>query len=100
MLRNFRIQKTSNKSNVPADSDNNGPYVGKRIKQNLKNISFDDDSDEDVEWTKKSNKANPDYFPVSNLENLSRKILPKRQVAPTKIVINDDSEDDWDNMHQ
>ena len=99
MLRNFRIQKSSNKK--ISDAENNGPYVGKRIRQNLKNISFDDDSDEDVEWTKKSNKANnPDYCSVTNLENLSRKILPKRQVAPTKIVINDDSEDDWDKMHE
>lgn len=52
MLRNFRIQKSSTNNKI-SDAENNGPYVGKRIRQNLKNISFDDDSDEDVEWTKK-----------------------------------------------
>ena len=95
MLKNFRIKKSS-EDTLLVDSGKKQLNVGKRIKQNLKNIIFDEDSDEDLDWTNKSTNPNNDNFRVSTIEHLGRKVLPRRQVAPTKIVINDDSENDWD----
>ena len=93
-MKNFRIKKTLKTSTLNGDPENNEPYVRKRIKQNLKNISFDDDSDEDVEWNKNSMKnTNPDFFSDPSLDLLPRKVLPKRQVAPSNMIINDDSDD-------
>jgi len=62
------------------------PYVGKRIKQNLQNIDFDEDSDDDREWNySHSDSDDPGDNIQMNLDQLSRKILPRRQVAPSKF---------------
>ena len=95
MLKNFRIKKSSEET-LSVDPGRKQLNVGKRIKQNLKNIVFEEDSDEDLDWTNKSTNPNHMNLTVSTIEPLGRKVLPRRQVAPTKIVINDDSEDDWD----
>ena len=52
------------------------------------------DTDEDEEWRHRSDSDEPgDPFEL-DLDNLSRKILPKRQVAPSKFTpdVNDDVE--------
>ena len=95
MLKKFRIKKCSEET-LSVDPGKKQLNVGKRIKQNLKNIVFEEDSDEDLDWTNKATNPNHMNFTVSTMEPLGRKVLPRRQVAPTKIVINDDSEDDWD----
>ena len=68
------------------------PYVGKRIKQNLQNINFDEDSDDDREWSQLHCSDSDDAGNINiqlDLHKLSRKVLPKRQVAPSKFTQDD-----------
>jgi len=72
------------------------PYIRKRIKQNLKNICFDDDSDEDGDWEMKNNR-DMKRSGRPNTSDPDLKILPKRRasglnVASFKEV---DSDEDW-----
>jgi len=72
----------------------NLPYVGKRIKQNLKDIDFNDDSEEDEDWIK-----DPEHKAASSRSVLRatptnlRMARPKRQVAPTNLSENVDNQD-------
>ena len=59
------------------------PYVGKRIKQNLQGINFDDDSEDDEDWIEQSEVDNDSSVSLLTLESTGpRKRLPKRRVAP------------------
>ena len=53
------------------------PYVGKRIKQNLQNINFDDDSEDDDDWSKKAKTDFADKIPSLN-KIKPRERLPRR----------------------
>merc|ERR1712058_26880 len=74
------------------------PYVGKRIKQNLQNINFDDDSEDDDDWSKRAKTDFADKIPSLN-KIKPRERLPRRQVAPTNLSekVQDDDEDN-DNL--
>ena len=68
------------------------PYVGKRIKQNLQNINFDEDSDDDREWSQLHYSDSEEAGNINiqlDLHKLSRKVLPKKQVAPSKFTQDD-----------
>ena len=58
------------------------PYVGKRIKQNLQGINFDDDSEDDEDWIKQSEVENDSSVSLTLESTGPRKRLPKRRVAP------------------
>ena len=75
------------------------PYVGKRIKQNLQNIDFDEDSEDDDDWSKKAKKDFADEIPSLN-KIKPRERLPRRQVAPTNLTekVQEMSEDDSDDL--
>jgi len=74
------------------------PYVGKRIKQNLQNINFDDDSEDDDDWSKRAKTDFADKIPSLN-KIKPRERLPRRQVAPTNLSekVQEMSDDDEDN---
>ena len=72
MLKNFRINRNQKNYNNSSNASSEDIYVGKRIKQNLHNIDFDDDSDEDTEWSRQSKNAQQDDL----LSSSSKKILP------------------------
>ena len=62
------------------------PYVGKRIKQNLKDIDFNDDSEEDEDWAKDpQHKSTSSRSVLKSTPNNLRANRPKRQVAPTNL---------------
>ena len=62
------------------------PYVGKRIKQNLKDIDFNDDSEEDEDWTKDpQHKSTSSRSVLKSTPTNLRTNRPKRQVAPTNL---------------
>ena len=61
------------------------PYVGKRIKQNLKDIDFNDDSEEDEDWTKDKHKSTSSRSVLKSAPTNLRTNRPKRQVAPTNL---------------
>ena len=61
------------------------PYVGKRIKQNLKDIDFNDDSEEDEDWTKDKHKSTSSRSVLKSTPTNLRNARPKRQVAPTNL---------------
>ena len=88
-LEHRKREESSRKRKLPL------PYVGKRIKQNLQNIDFDEDSDDDKEWSHLSCSESDDPGDDINfdLQKLSRKVLPKRQVAPSKFT---QDENDFD----
>jgi len=75
------------------------PYVGKRIKQNLQNIDFDEDSEDDDDWSKKAKKDFADEIPSLN-KIKPRERLPRRQVAPTNLTekVQEMSDDDSDDL--
>ena len=62
------------------------PYVGKRIKQNLQGINFDDDSEDDEDWIKQSEVDNDASISLMTLQSSGpRKRLPRRRVAPNNF---------------
>ena len=80
-LKSFRIEKSGRSDEENLTINHNLPYVGKRIKQNLRNISFDDDSDEDADW-----RVTAAAGEEEELLGVPRKVLPRRQVAPQKSL--------------
>ena len=66
-------------------------YYNGRIKQNLHNITFDDDSDEDVEWNptlddkKELAKEKKKSEPEKDLSNKKRKVDPLESQRVKKI---------------
>ena len=92
----FRIRKvreeTAEGSTENYVVENVENYVGKRIKQNLKNINFNDDSDDDMEWHEGLERDDVDLR-MPNINPLSRKTLPRRQVAPLLLLDDESGED-------
>jgi len=84
LLKNFRHK---NRPKSPEEEEIVAlPYVKKRIKQNLKGISFDDDSDEDADWKKQS---------LDEAE-IGRKKLPARSTRKLLDLISSESSSDED----
>ena len=75
------------------------PYVGKRIKQNLKDIDFNDDSEEDEDWTKDpQHKSTSSRSVLKSTPTNLRTNRPKRQVAPNLFPFN--SHDSSNTLHR
>merc|ERR1719180_151594 len=84
LLKNFRHRS---RPRPPEDEEMVAlPYVKKRIKQNLKGISFDDDSDEDADWKRKDLKET----------EMGRKVLPARSTRRLLDLISSESSSDGD----
>jgi len=85
LLKNFRHRS---RPRPPEDEEIVAlPYVKKRIKQNLKGISFDDDSDEDADWKRKD---------LNEFEKMGRKVLPARSTRKLLDLISSESSSDDD----
>ena len=66
------------------------PYVKKRIKQNLKGISFDEDSDSDSEWRRRERRGSRDG------QEAARKVLPARSTRRLVDLISSESSSEED----
>ena len=69
------------------------PYVKKRIKQNLRGISFEDDSDEDKEWSRSRSKERRGSRGGKE-QDLARKVLPQRSRRKLVDLISSESSEE------